>query len=216
MSEWPAVVRAVVDQVGQVVLLPDHLAELLAWFPRKFFPHVEVIGIQCIDHLSSDDETSSANKVLADGVGVVAPRLAILANIVGVLAAVFVVFVVFVDGVSARIAVRAVGTGRQTRERLGVQLTGAALRTAIVASLDAEKVDDNVSPENQVACSIEGELRVATEHHLRIERLLDSLARKIGVLVVSEAPERNACILREVLVRGPQRDELCERASLTC
>ena len=212
----PSVVGAVIDQVAEVVLLADHLPQLLTGLARQLFPHIEVVGVESINNLSSDDKAGSTNEELANRVSVVAPRLAVLADVVGVLAAIFVVFVVFVDSVAAWIAVSSIWTGRQPREWLGIHLTSATLRTAIVASLDAKKINDNISPENQITSTIEGQLRVASEHHLRIERLFDSLARKVGVLVVTEAPERNACILCKVLVRGPKSYKLCEGSSLTC
>ena len=104
----PAVVRAVVDQVRQVILLPDHLPELLAGLPGQLLPHIQVVGIQGINHLSSDDKAGSANEELTNCVSVVAPRLAVLANVIRVLTAIFIVLVVFVERVAARIAVSSV------------------------------------------------------------------------------------------------------------
>jgi hypothetical protein len=115
--------------------------------------------------------------------------------------------------VAARIAVSAIGSRGKTGERLRIELTSAATWTSIVARFNAKQINDHVSPKDEIARSIERQLRIAPEHHLRVKRLLDSLACKVGIFVVPKAPEGDACILREVLVRRAKCYQLREGSS---
>ncbi len=86
--------------------------------------------------------------------------------------------------------------------------------TGIIASVDARQINHHVSPEEQISCAIEGQLSVATEHNLCVERLLNRLHSEVGVSVVTKAPEGDRGVLTQILVGRTESDQLRQRTAL--
>lgn len=205
-------VARVVDQVLQTAVLTDHLTKPLPRLSRKFFPHVQVVVVQSINDLTSDDEGRSADEPLSDRIGVMSVRT-ILADVIGVAAAVHIVVTI---AVPARIAVRAVLTTGETwvwlREQghLGIDAAGRS----VLACFDAWQINHNIEVIDQIACSVESQLRVAAEHHLCVERLLDRFHGEVGIPRIPEAPECDGRVLGKILVSSSEGNQLRQSSSL--
>lgn len=192
---------AVLHQVLEARLLANHLAQLLARLAAQLLPHVQVIRVHRVDHLTANHQGTTTNQPLADRVSVVSPRRA---HVLGITAA-----VVLADArlasrqrrlVAARIAeVLLSQPGVPLLEqRLGQQRIACArikralsIQASIIASVDTRQVNHHVSPEQQITRTIESQLGVAPEHHLSIERLLNRFHSEICISIVSETPEGN-------------------------
>lgn len=204
-------VPRIIHQVLQAAILPDHFTQSLTRFTRQFFPHIQIIGVQCIYNLAADNEGSSSDEPLSDRVCVVGVW-SILSNVVGITAAVGVVAL----AIAARVAVGAVLSAGQSWIGLGKEghLRVHAARRAVLTGFDAWQVDDDVEVVDEISGSVEGQLRVAAEHHLGVERLLDGLHCEVGVAGIPKAPKRDCWVLRQILVRSAQRDKLSQSSSL--
>ena len=111
-------VLTVIDEVSKVELLANHLTESLAWLPREFFPHVEVVAVESVDHLSTYDQAGPADEKLANCVRVVGPGISVFTNPIRIFTRMFVLIIFIVRSISTRVAVGAAGPFGEAREGL--------------------------------------------------------------------------------------------------
>ena len=183
----------VVDKVLQTAILTNHLTQTLPRLPRKFFPHIQVVVVKGVDHLASDDERGSADEPLSDCIGVMSVW-AVLADVVGVAAAIHVVLAV---AVTAWVAISAVLAASEAWVRLRIQghLRVDAASRAVLTGFNAREINHDIEVIDQISSSIESQLRVAAKHHLSVEWLLDRFHSEVRVSRIPEAPESDGWVL---------------------
>lgn len=198
-----ALLLGVGDKASDGVALANHLLEALSGLAGKLFPHEEVVVVEGVHNLATNDEARLLDEELANGVDPVCPG-AVKAGANSVVG----------DGVSSgdSATVAAGGgavssrvTGVAARELLGTGSTGAS---GGGAGLDSGKVNDGVLVVDQVTGAVEGALHGGAKLDVGVEGLLNGLHGEVGVLVVAEAEEGDAGVGSKECVKGTKGHEL--------
>ena len=217
-----AIFLRVGNQLRTSVTLANHFSQTLTGLASKFFPHVQVVGVQDRDHLATDDQAGALHEELADRVGPVRPRglktsarvKLVKGFIIGVRVKVIrlrrrrraaIVAVVRDRAIAARVAVR---VGRREHRR-----ADAANALSVVNTLDGWQVDHDIHEVNQITSTVKSHLAIRAERHLRVEGLFNRFHRIVGVLVVTETEERDSGVGRQVLIGGTEGNQFGQRTT---
>ncbi len=178
------------DELLAGLKLANHVLQALAGLASELLKRVQVLGVDRVDNVATDDQANRLQERKADRV-----------DPVGVEAT------ERVGELGRRLRIRHVRTTRRGRAIQDVSIRRR------VASLDlgvqAGNVDDNVLTVDQIARAVKRDgRRGAAKLHRVLERLLNRLSGEVRVRRVLQTPVRNRGRTRKVEISRAARDNL--------
>lgn len=196
------VILGIGHQLGASEAFANHLQQTRAGPTRQLLPSPQEIRVQRINHLTTDGERGLLDEELANRIGVVGPRtLQTSASVNDVAVAQVNQVIGGLDRGNHGTGADALG-GRAITARVArvaareLVAADTADRSRGGAARNPGQIEHNVLVVDEIAGTVQNQLRVAAEWGRAVERLLNHFKTGIGVLVITETPQRDSRIAR--------------------